>query len=148
MTTEWFATTDDTARLVPPLDVAAPLALALMVEEVDGHRFAVATRGARLMRQRMLTPVRPDLLGQSTEYTVGDRAIEIGWRQSHPMFAHGEYAKRPTAYIKTKTTGRGVEKGQRYITPKSLRQLARNLNAWASVVERHQAAWDAAEKSA
>lgn len=148
---EWFATTDADARLVPPLDVAFPFALVQMVEEVDGHRFAVATRGARLMRQQMISRAAcagdDTMLGQGQQFNVGeDRGIEIGWRRSAD-FMGPDYMRRPSGYIRTVTLARRVEKATRPLTPDQMRRLARQLGAWADKLERHQAAWDAAERT-
>lgn len=83
------------------------------------------------------------LLGQANQYTVGDRQIEIGWRRSSDVMR--QYMRRPRGYITTATTGRGVEKGARDVTPAGMRKLAADLNTWADTLERHQAAWDARE---
>lgn len=146
MTTEWFATTDPDARLVPPRDVADPHALAMMVEAVDGHRFAVATRGARLMRQRMVREgAVPDrLLGEAVPMSLGDRVVTFGWERPANIYVSGSVNDyRPRGYVKLETVSRRVVKGERPMTAKHLREIAGRLNSYAAKLERLQAAYDA-----
>ena len=71
---------------------------------------------------------------------LAELEVHVGIRRSNPVFAGTNYHRAPRGYITVQTSARGKVRGERDISVKGLRDLARDLADYADVLDAWQTA--------